>query len=40
MPLDELHRKKRSKNYAVLALVMGWCALIFVVSIIRMKEGG
>jgi hypothetical protein len=40
MPLSEIHKKKRFKNYAILAVVLGWCALIFAVSIIRMKEGG
>lgn len=40
MPPSEIHDKKRLKNYAVLALVLGWCALIFVVAIVRMKAGG
>lgn len=39
MPLSPVHKTKRSKNLAILALVVGWCALIFVVSIIRMKGG-
>jgi hypothetical protein len=40
MPLTDIHKKKRLKNLTVLAVVLGWCALIFVISIIRMKEGG
>jgi hypothetical protein len=39
MPLTDIHKKKKFKNMAVLAVVLGWCALIFVISIIRMKGG-
>jgi hypothetical protein len=39
MPLSEIHKKKRFKNFALLGLIIGWCALIFVVAIIRMREG-
>lgn len=35
MPLSELHKKKRLKNWAVLAAIFGWCALIFYVAVIR-----
>jgi hypothetical protein len=37
MPIDNLHKKKLKKNLAVLALVFGFCALIFAVSILKMK---
>lgn len=39
MPLDELHKKKRAKNLAVLALIAGWCALIWAVTMIRLTAG-
>ncbi len=39
MPLSDIHKKKRYKNLAVLAAILGWCVLLFAVSIIRMKGG-
>lgn len=39
MPIEELHRKKLKKNLVVLGLIFGFCALIFAVSIVRMKAG-
>lgn len=35
MPLSDLHKKKRLKNFAVLAAIAAWCALIFYVAVIR-----
>jgi hypothetical protein len=37
MPIEEIHKKKFKKNIAVLALVLGFCALVFAVSILKMK---
>lgn len=37
MPLSDLHKQKRKKNFTVLALILGFVALIFVISIIRMQ---
>ncbi len=37
MPHSDLHKRKRAKNLAVLALIAGWCILIFAVAVIRMK---
>lgn len=39
MPHSELHKKKKARNYAVLAAVLGFAVILFVVSIIRMKGG-
>jgi hypothetical protein len=39
MPHAELHKKKKARNYAVLAAVLCFVAILFVVSIIRMKGG-
>ncbi len=36
MPHDELHNKKKSKNYTVLALIFGWIALIWIVTMVKM----
>lgn len=35
MPLSELHKKKRLKNWAVLAAITAWGVLIFYVAVIR-----
>jgi hypothetical protein len=39
MPLNDLHKAKKSKNLAVLAAILGFVAVIFFVSLIRMKGG-
>lgn len=36
MPRSELHNKKKSKNLAVLAGILGLCALIWVITMIKM----
>ena len=38
MAETDVHKNKRKKNLAVLALVLGWCALIFIISITRMAR--
>jgi hypothetical protein len=37
MPIEDLHKKKLKKNLAVLALLLGFCALLFAVSIVKMS---
>lgn len=39
MPPSDLHTKKFKKNLAVLALIFGFCALFFLVTLIRLKMG-
>lgn len=39
MPLDELHKKKRSKNLMVLALVLGWSLMIAFIAMVKMSGG-
>lgn len=39
MPHSDLHKKKRMKNYALLAIIVGWCALIWIIAMIRMGGG-
>jgi hypothetical protein len=36
MPIDALHKRKLGKNLAVLAMVFGFCALIWAVTIVRL----
>jgi len=40
MPLDELHKKKKYKNLMILAIVIGWAALIWAITMIKMANGG
>lgn len=40
MPIEALHKLKKKKNLAVLALIFGWVALIWIVTIIKIKSGG
>jgi hypothetical protein len=37
MPIEELHKQKLKKNIAVLALIIGFVALVFVISIVKMS---
>lgn len=36
MPHSDLHKKKRQKNLAILGLVVGWVALIWIVTMVKM----
>lgn len=38
MPHSELHKKKLKKNLAILAAIVIWCVVIFLVSMIRMAN--
>ncbi len=35
----EVHKKKLKKNLAVLGMIMGFCALIWVITMIRIAGG-
>lgn len=39
MPLSEIHKKKRQKNMMMLAAILGWIALIWVITMIKMGAG-
>lgn len=37
MPHSDIHKKKSKKNWMVMAMIIGFIALIYVVSIIKMS---
>lgn len=39
MPISDLHKKKKAKNYAVMAALVIFMLTVFFVSIIRLKGG-
>lgn len=39
MPITELHKKKRRKNLAILAILLGFIAMIWVITMIRIGGG-
>lgn len=40
MPSSALHKKKRTKNLAVLGAIILWIIALFAVTIIRISAGG
>ena len=40
MPVTEIHKKKKAKNLALLALIVGWCVLIWAVTMVKLTQGG
>lgn len=38
MPHSEVHKKKIKKNLAVLAMILGFVAVIFAISILKMSH--
>jgi hypothetical protein len=40
MPIEKLHKTKLKKNLMILALIIGWVALIFIISMLRVNHGG
>ena len=39
MPLTDLHKKRRFKNFAVLGALVVFILIIFAVTIVRLKLG-
>lgn len=39
MPISAEHKKQKTKNYALLALLVGLVAILFCVGFIRVKIG-
>ena len=40
MPISNLHKIKLKKNLAVLAIIIGFMALIWVITILKIREYG
>lgn len=38
MPLSDLHKKKRAKNFMILAAIVAWIALIWVVTMVKIAN--
>lgn len=36
MPESELHQRRKQKNFVVMAMVLGFAALVFLTTILRM----
>jgi predicted nucleic acid-binding Zn ribbon protein len=39
MPIDDLHKRKRKKNIAVLLAIIAFMVIVFFVTMIRIKAG-
>lgn len=39
MPITDLHKKKRFKNFAVLAAIVAFMAIVFMITVIRLTQG-
>lgn len=39
MPLSDLHKKKRAKNFMVLGAISAWIVLIWAVTMIKLANG-
>ncbi len=39
MPRSDLHKKQKTKNYALMAMLFGLVALFWVLTIIKLKNG-
>ncbi len=39
MPLSEIHKRKRSKNFMILAAIAAWIALIWVITMVKIAHG-
>ncbi|AEP08592.1 hypothetical protein [Micavibrio aeruginosavorus] len=39
MPLSDMHKKKMTKNLTILAAIMGWVAVIWIITMIKIKAG-
>jgi hypothetical protein len=40
MPPSEIHDKKKSKNRVMLAAILGWIALIWIITMVKMTVHG
>lgn len=40
MPIEELHKTKKKKNLTILALIAVWVAVIWIITMIKVQNGG
>jgi hypothetical protein len=40
MPKSDLHKSKKKKNFVILAIIAGWVALIWFITMIKVTNGG
>jgi len=38
LSLSDIHKKKRRKNFVLLALIFAWCALIWAITMVKMAH--
>jgi hypothetical protein len=39
MPIEDLHKRKRAKNFMVLGAIFAWIALIWIVTMVKIANG-
>lgn len=39
MPIGPLHKERKKKNFIVLAMIIGWIALIWIIAMIKIAQG-
>lgn len=39
MPIEQLHKKKLSKNLAMLGLLLGFVALVWIITMVKLATG-
>ncbi len=38
MPIGPLHKIRQKKNFAVLAMIIGWIALVWVITVLKIQS--
>lgn len=39
MPIEELHKRKKAKNFMVLGAIAAWIVLIWAITMIKIANG-
>jgi hypothetical protein len=39
MPLSDIHKRKKAKNFMILAAIAGWIILIWAITMIKIANG-
>lgn len=40
MPHSDIHKSKKKKNLVMLAIIFGWIVLIWIITMIKISNGG